>query len=342
MSEKYIKSVLQQLCEAYKYNVIEIPHSEGLISQWAAININDSEARVVVFADINKSEIDYNKIENQIRSTSNYKNISIVPIFIIDNNIENNKQLEELNYGFIIMDIINNRVIYNDEKNKQLASELQSILIRKNSQWKNKVTYILIGINIVMYLITLILAQYILSKYGNDFANNKNIISYNYALLLLGAKVNSLIAQGQYYRLFTCMFLHGGLLHLTLNMYSLYNIGPLIETIYGKTKYLIVYFISGITASIFSYLFSEGMSEGASGAIFGIVGITLVFAFSERKKVGNDFYKSLLKSIVVNVIIGLSIPNIDNYAHLGGFLGGVIVGAVYMIINKQKQRLRRE
>lgn len=183
-------------------------------------------------------------------------------------------------------------------------------------------TYIIMGINILVFMITAFLS--------------KNIMTSNISVLIyLGAKVNVLISSGEYYRLITCMFLHAGLLHISLNMYSLYIIGPLVERVYGRVKYISIYFIAGIVASLFSYIFSNDISIGASGAIFGLLGATLIFAITIKKTVGKDFYINILQVMAVNLIIGFSIPNIDNYAHIGGILGGIVMGKFFEV-NKKK------
>jgi len=329
MSEKYVKAIIEILCQAYKYNIIEIQHKEKLISSWGAINISGDATRVLVFArEVNAIEEVYYDIENEIRNSYNNKEISVIPVIITDVLIDNNHHSSPLNRSGIIIDYKNNRVVFSDEQNIQIAEELQSILnwqaSNSKSNRKMAVTYGIIGINIFIYLLTAILS-------GNPLEIDINV------LINLGAKENNLILQGEYYRLITCMFLHGGLLHVALNMYALYNIGPLVEEVYGKAKYLIVYFAAGITSSIFSFLFSDSVSIGASGAIFGLLGITLVFAVSEKEKIGKDFYKNILMVIVANLILGFSIPNIDNFGHLGGLIGGIIVGVVYMVIVSNKK-----
>lgn len=153
-------------------------------------------------------------------------------------------------------------------------------------------------------------------------------------LVYLGANFAPLIDMGEYYRFITCAFLHGGIMHIALNMYALYAIGPLIEKTYGKSKFTLIYFISAIIASFFSYKFSIGVSMGASGAIFGLLGAALVLSIRMRKVIGEDFKRSIISVILVNVIIGLSISNIDNFAHLGGLLGGTLVS---MVVFKKRE-----
>ena len=191
-----------------------------------------------------------------------------------------------------------------------------------NFEKKPWVTYIIMGINILVYLLT-------------AFLSNDIMISDYHVLIYLGAKVNELISAGEYYRLVTNIFLHGGLIHLALNMYSLYIIGPLVEKVYGRVKYIAIYFIAGIVASLFSYIFSKGLSIGASGAIFGVLGATLIFAIKIKKTIGKDFYNNILQVMVVNLIIGFSIPNIDNFAHIGGILGGMTMGKIFQTYKKK-------
>ena len=169
---------------------------------------------------------------------------------------------------------------------------------------------------------------------------SNSIFDINYIVLLLfGGKYGPLIESGQYYRLFTCMFLHGGLIHLVCNMYSLFIVGPQINHIYGTLKYMIIYFVGGLISSIISYIFSPNtLSVGASGAIFALVGSLLAFALSERKNINKTYISGLFQVIVINLFIGFSMTNIDNSAHIGGLAGGLIIGFVLYNINNKNRR----
>jgi rhomboid protease GluP len=120
-------------------------------------------------------------------------------------------------------------------------------------------------------------------------------------------------------------------------MYALYSIGPLVERVYGKAKYLVIYFISGIISSVFSFIFSNGVSIGASGAIFGLLGTTLVFAVTMRKNIGKGFLRNITSVIIINLFIGFTMSNIDNFGHLGGLLGGSISALVFNLIKKSER-----
>jgi rhomboid protease GluP len=118
-------------------------------------------------------------------------------------------------------------------------------------------------------------------------------------------------------------------------MYSLYILGPEIQQIYGVYKYFIIYIFSCLTSSLLSYFMSPYLSVGASGGIFGLMGALVVFAIIERKRINKRYLSSLLQAMGVNLFIGFSISNIDNFAHIGGLIGGILTGYInYKLVNK--------
>lgn len=151
-------------------------------------------------------------------------------------------------------------------------------------------------------------------------------------LVRFGAKVNTLINGGEVWRLFTAMFLHIGLIHLAINSYSLYVMGTLLEPLLGWRRYLAVYVLAGLCASLASYWFNpRALSAGASGAIFGLVGAVGMFFFLHRKVFGEAARRMLMNIAVIaaiNLFFGLSASGIDNFAHIGGFAGGLVLGAI--------------
>ena len=121
-------------------------------------------------------------------------------------------------------------------------------------------------------------------------------------------------------------------------MYMLYIIGPQIERIYGKIKYISIYLISCITSSALSLIINpNSISVGASGGIFGLMGALLMFALIERKSIDKEYTIGLIKTIGINLVIGLVVINIDNAAHIGGFLGGIILGSVLYKFTKRSR-----
>jgi len=176
---------------------------------------------------------------------------------------------------------------------------------------KPLITYALLGINVIMFLLT----------YGYSLLNKVDI---NYANYIFGEKVNSLIMQGEFWRLFVPIFLHGGIMHLAINSYSLYAVGPTVEKIFGRRKFLIIYLIGGVTGNIASFLFSINPSVGASGAIFGLMGALLYLLQKNKGVIKSSFGTSLIVIIVINLVYGFSNTGIDNFAHLGGLVGGFL------------------
>lgn len=140
----------------------------------------------------------------------------------------------------------------------------------------------------------------------------------------LGAKDNVAIAAGQLWRLITPVFIHGGLIHFFVNMYSLYAIGPFVERFFGAGRTLTLYLLSGIAGVVLSLSFSPYRSVGASGAIFGLLGSLGAFLYANRSTFGQAGRMQLRQIILVallNLGLGLS-PGIDNWGHLGGLLFG--------------------
>ncbi|NTU78794.1 MAG: rhomboid family intramembrane serine protease [Chloroflexales bacterium] len=150
-------------------------------------------------------------------------------------------------------------------------------------------------------------------------------------LILLGAKENTLIAAGDYWRLISATFLHANLIHIFFNGYALFALGPESERIYGTGRFLALYFLAGLGGSVASYLFSPAPSVGASGAIFGLIGGLGIFYYLSRQALG-EFGRAQTQSMaaiaMVNLIIGFASAGvIDNWGHLGGLLAGVVAGA---------------
>jgi rhomboid protease GluP len=153
-------------------------------------------------------------------------------------------------------------------------------------------------------------------------------------LVQYGAKDNTLILQGQYWRFITPIFLHVNALHVGLNMLNLLALGIFLERIMGHLRYFLVYTITGIVSIIASFYFMpQELSVGASGAIFGLVGAYSIFVLIHRKafpRGGLGAISWLIFIIGLNLSIGLFVPNVDNYAHLGGLVSGCLLGWWFM------------
>jgi rhomboid protease GluP len=185
-----------------------------------------------------------------------------------------------------------------------------------------RAVWVLLALNVAIFVIPTLLQLVGLRINGapiNDY------------LLFYGAKDNEGIKQrGEYYRFLTSMFLHGGLLHIGFNAWALYTLGPETERIYGTARFLTLYFIAGLAGGVASYSLSPNPSVGASGAIFGLIGALAVFYYLSRELLGSAARQqlgSLITVIMINLFIGFSSGGlIDNFAHLGGLAGGVLIG----------------
>ena len=199
-----------------------------------------------------------------------------------------------------------------NHKNLEENKKVEDVFSKKNPI----ITYSLIFINIIIYVLIAIV--------GSNIIDFDNRILYKYgALVNADAFYNSF----DYFRLFISIFLHGGLLHLLFNMYSLYIIGPQIENFYGKFKFLIIYIFSGLCGNLLSMLFLPDLtvSVGASGAIFGLLGSLVYFGYHYRVYLGGVIKSQIIPLIVINLFIGYMSSGINNIAHIGGLIGGVLI-----------------
>lgn len=192
------------------------------------------------------------------------------------------------------------------------------------SMKKPLITYLIMLVCLVLFIL-----MYIFGK-GSTYIST---------LIDFGANAVEYTKRGEYYRLFTSIFLHAGIVHLLCNMYSLYVIGPQTESFYGKLKYLFIFFFSGISGSLLSTALSgvNTVGVGASGAIFGLLGAILYFGYHYRVYLGNVLKSQIIPIIVINLIIGFSFFGIDNFAHIGGLIGGVFAAMAVGVPDKSKR-----
>jgi rhomboid protease GluP len=173
------------------------------------------------------------------------------------------------------------------------------------------VTYAIMGITILIFMLQMATE----SLLGADLP------------ALYGMKVNEWIAEGQLWRLFTPMLLHGGLIHILFNMYALRSFGPALEQHYGHGRFLLLYVLAGFAGNVASLALSANPSLGASTSLFGLFGAEGVFLYHNRELFGERARAALNQIImlaIVNLFIGLSIPRIDNWGHIGGLVGGTL------------------
>lgn len=189
------------------------------------------------------------------------------------------------------------------------------------SKKKPIITYIIMGICIVAYLL-----EYLLLFSGIDITE-------------IGKISTLTLRSGEIWRLITYAFLHGGIAHILCNMYSLYIIGPQIESKYGKGRFLFVYMISAIVGGLLSaaIMRTSPGSIGASGAIFGLMGSMIYFGIRFRLYLKDSLVKRILPIVGLNLLIGYITPGIDNACHVGGLIAGFLASMAMGIPGTEKK-----
>lgn len=201
----------------------------------------------------------------------------------------------------------------NDEEERQLLNF-----------GKPFICYLFIGVQIIMFF---------LMEASGGSTNSQTLIKW-------GAKVNYLIANGEWWRLITPIFLHIGFLHLAMNSIALYYVGPLIERIFGNSRFFIIYLFAGFSGAFASFLYSPSLSAGASGAIFGCFGALLYFAWQFPKLFFRVMGWNVIIIIIINLIFGFTIQGIDNAGHIGGLAGGFLATAIVHFPKKKSWKIQ--
>jgi membrane associated rhomboid family serine protease len=199
------------------------------------------------------------------------------------------------------------------------------------------VTFALIAINVLLYLVQVLGGMDWLNPQSGD-------------LVRWGANLAVYSLTDEPWRLLTSMFLHIGLMHLAVNMYMLLSFGAMAERRFGPVRLLFVYLLSGLAGSVVSALwhadpFNQVVAAGASGALMGLTGAYLADWLvaswhndpHEDVKIGGP----LVQTILINLVIGSAIPGIDNACHVGGLVGGFIVGGAFAMVSPRAGRLQR-
>jgi len=162
--------------------------------------------------------------------------------------------------------------------------------------------------------------------------------------LLRFLELDKRLGSGEWWRLVSPVLVHGSLLHLAFNMYFLYLVGPLVEQVYGSARFLLLYVLTAATASLASFLLGSGPSVGASGALFGLCGVLLVGRVLHRPVLQGQ-QRAIMSQIgflvVINLVLGFGLNtfggNVDNFAHLGGLVGGLWLGLLIQPIGAPEQ-----
>ena len=186
------------------------------------------------------------------------------------------------------------------------------------------VTAVLVCLNIIIWLIL---------ELGGDTQDGMYMAEYG------AAYVPYIAEDGEWWRLFTCMFLHFGANHLCNNMLILGLTGMRLEYVLGSVRFAVLYLLSGLCGSLLS-AYQElitgefAISAGASGAVFGVVGGLIAWAVLNKGRVEGLTVRGLLGMAALSLYYGFSASGVDNWGHIGGLLGGIVIGALFAVLSK--------
>ena len=294
--------------EQYKYDIRKADSIRKTIKKKTySMKMNMLNLLVDVRDEVPDIESDKNIKTIKINKINDLKKNSFINEYFPNFNTKVQTKKSNMTDMFEMTDELNNKTV---EEDIALAK-----VFRNNE--KPIVTMMLIFINVIVYLLSLVDYNGILNNFANYYLYVQN---------------------GEYYRLITSMFVHANILHLVSNMYALYVVGPIIEKYYGKGKFLLIYFGSGIIGSLFSVVLTNYASVGASGAIFGLFGALLYFGYKYRATLDGFLRSSIIPTLLVNLLLGFMIPGIDVSAHLGGLIGGLLFSYQTGVVNKEKTK----
>ncbi len=269
------------------------------------------------------------------------RNVNIQYVVITDNIVRDKEIGEAEKISFWLYDIYTSKIIaYEnsldefDDLREQIESELMKMR-QPDTAEKSSGLISFTLVNTILLLLNILI--FVIMENKRSSLGEAAFVVYG------GCEWRSIYYGGEYYRLLTAMFIHFGFDHLLSNMICLFVLGPEVEKIYGKIRYLLIYLISGIGAGVVSslYYMNEGKlvySAGASGAIYGIIGAMLVGLYFEKKIDGAHVMGRILMMILMVVFSEQINVDVDYIAHLGGLVVGFMSSALvsYIQYNRAK------
>lgn len=199
-----------------------------------------------------------------------------------------------------------------------------SLLHDLNKKFIPFLTYGIFALNAALFLYSL-------------FGINDTKLLYYFAII-----PQNIIGGHEYYRLLTAVFIHVTAMHFGYNMLSLYIFGYRIEKNYGRAAFFIIYIFSGVCGSLLSIFVTKSVAIGASGAIYGLIGAMFVLTYREKRIIDGLNAQTMLAYIIAGIAIGFSDRGIDNFGHIGGLLGGIVISFIILQVKKYIQKRRAE
>ena len=315
---KIIRIVLNKIINTEQYN-LDLLKTQSILSQIKKKTLSISMKVLSFYMYMDEDLVIEDNPENKFKYVRVEKEKDIYENEIVQKeyiDIKDNMVYEEKDtelFAKIASDISDKNIKESEKSNNMFSKKNDKIM-----------TIIFAVINIIVFALMYII--------GNGSENKATLLKF-------GANMGMLTKNGDYYRLITCAFLHIGVVHLLCNLYSLFIIGQNIEYFFGKLKFVLIYFYSAITASLFVLIFQSDntITAGASGAIFGLMGALLYFGYTYRGYIGNKIISSALTVIAINLAYGFVHPGISNAAHIGGLVGGLAISYMLGIKNNENK-----
>ena len=313
----------------------------------------ENGSRYVFIANTNESNIVTSSnlesfiIQIQYKLTMREPNCEFLTL-IITNQVEDYRKLAQSQLPIWIIDEMERRLIiyeYVKEEDKVLSGAIErcldqycnvdpSTVAHRQKSKSPKKSFNKIAVCSIAIILVNVIIYFLGDLFGSSYEWIEKYSQNSY----------NIVNDHEYYRFFTCMFLHSGISHLFNNMLMLYVVGDVLERTMSKIQYISLYIVSGVAASILSMLYdmNQGIlvySIGASGAIYGLVGALFVFAIFSKEKMVNISIQQIMLFVLLNIyLVADGEKNIDYIAHIAGFFVGAVLGMVIMQINKHKVR----
>lgn len=273
--------------------------------------------------------VDYSVVKKILRNGESYKRYHYLPIII-------DAKKQKIHYDIWKIPLFFLEIIWFIKKNlfsKHPKREHKPLHVKEEHETIEKIetfrinlfnsrayaTWLLIIINIILW---------ILMEFRGNSHSSQTLVQF-------GAKVGPLVWQGEFWRLITPVFLHIGLFHLISNCVIIYILGTILEALIGRWRLLFIYLFSGLVGNLLSLHFSPFLSAGASSGVFGILGALVAYGLLYKQAIPRNFYKViviyLLPFILYNFALGIWYSQTDNYAHLGGLLGGILISGLLSV-----------
>ena len=190
-------------------------------------------------------------------------------------------------------------------------------------------TYFLMAICFLLFMVSMAATVQLTGQFS-IFGGIRGDVLYR-----LGGRVTPMIVYGEVWRLVMPIFLHGGLMHIGMNMFVLKDLGPQLEELYGSARYLFLFLLTGILGFVCTTIWDlmrhnyYGISIGASGSLMGLLGLAIAVTTVRGGAYMQMIRAQLIRSFLFILVIGLIIPGIDNAAHIGGFASGFLLGRIF-------------